>query len=182
MSTYFLKFEDNGETIQCDAKNDGFSILEMIGMLEVKKDDLMRQLKDKNEFTHKRISVPPDDVLDVIEDVSKPKYDHWIDNADSYICPICGEEVRSPSAYPGCKCPKCGFQDEKDKESIKMPLFNGMAISGLLESKTFTDLNTVFAMDYINAWLKDHQDINILQITQYSMNEKIFTTIWYVRK
>lgn len=45
----------------------------------------------------------------------KQKSKHWIDNADSYICPICGEEVRSPSAYPGCKCPKCGFQDEKDK-------------------------------------------------------------------
>ena len=46
----------------------------------------------------------------------KLKSKHWIDNADSYICPICGEEVRSPSAYPGCKCPKCGFQNEKDKE------------------------------------------------------------------
>lgn len=114
MSTYSLKFEDNGDTIRCDAKNDGFSILEMIGMLEIKKDDLMRQLKDKNEFTHKRISVPPDDVLDVIEDVSKPKYDHWIDNADSYICPVCGEEVRDPGKYPGCKCPNCGFQDERE--------------------------------------------------------------------
>ena len=46
----------------------------------------------------------------------KLKSKHWIDNADSYICPVCGEEVRSPSAYPGYKCPKCGFQDEKDKE------------------------------------------------------------------
>ena len=26
MSTYSLNFEDNGETIRCDAKNDGFSI------------------------------------------------------------------------------------------------------------------------------------------------------------
>lgn len=50
MSTYSLKFEDNGDTIRCDAKNDGFSILEMIGMLEVKKDDLMRQLKDKKRI------------------------------------------------------------------------------------------------------------------------------------
>lgn len=50
MSTYSLKFEDNGDTIRCDAKNDGFSILEMIGMLEVKKDDLMRQLKDKTNL------------------------------------------------------------------------------------------------------------------------------------
>lgn len=63
-----------------------------------------------------------------------------------------------------------------------MPLFNGMAMSGLLEVKRFEDLNEAFIIDYINAWLKDHHDINILQITQYSMNQRIFTTIWYVRK
>jgi rubredoxin len=40
---------------------------------------------------------------------------HWLDNADSWICPICGFETSSPAKYEGCKCPKCGFQDEKDK-------------------------------------------------------------------
>ena len=42
--------------------------------------------------------------------------EHWIDNADSYICPKCRMEVNSPSKYKGCKCPRCGFQDEKDKQ------------------------------------------------------------------
>ena len=42
--------------------------------------------------------------------------EHWIDNADSYICPKCRMEVNSPSKYEGCKCPRCGFQDEKDKQ------------------------------------------------------------------
>ena len=41
---------------------------------------------------------------------------HWIDNADSWICPICGFETGSPAKYEGCKCPKCGFQDDKDKQ------------------------------------------------------------------
>ena len=49
------------------------------------------------------------------KDWDKRKSKHWIDNADSYVCPVCNQEVRSPSAYPGCKCPNCGFQDEKDK-------------------------------------------------------------------
>ena len=40
---------------------------------------------------------------------------HWIDNADSYICPICAFECDNPNRYEGCKCPQCGFQDEKDK-------------------------------------------------------------------
>lgn len=45
---------------------------------------------------------------------------HWIDNADSWICPVCRLEVSSPAKYDGCKCPVCGFQDEKDKEKLKM--------------------------------------------------------------
>ena len=39
---------------------------------------------------------------------------HWIDNADSYICPQCSLEVSNPAKYEGCKCPQCGFQDPKD--------------------------------------------------------------------
>lgn len=39
---------------------------------------------------------------------------HWIDNADSYICPNCGFETDSPARYTGCICPRCGFQDPKD--------------------------------------------------------------------
>jgi rubredoxin len=41
---------------------------------------------------------------------------HWIDNADSYICPVCGFETNNPNKYDGCRCPVCGFQDEKDRE------------------------------------------------------------------
>lgn len=40
----------------------------------------------------------------------------WIDNADSWICPVCGNEENSPAWYPGCRCPRCGFQADKDKE------------------------------------------------------------------
>lgn len=39
---------------------------------------------------------------------------HWIDNADSYICPVCGNEVGNPAKLEECKCNVCGFQDEKD--------------------------------------------------------------------
>ena len=41
--------------------------------------------------------------------------EHWIDDADAWICPICGFETNNPNKYKGAKCPKCGFQDEKDK-------------------------------------------------------------------
>lgn len=38
----------------------------------------------------------------------------WIDNADSYICPICGKEISSPIKYLGCMCPSCGFHPDRD--------------------------------------------------------------------
>ena len=41
---------------------------------------------------------------------------HWIDNADSYICPICRFETNNPNRFYG-KCPKCGFMDTKDVRS-----------------------------------------------------------------
>ena len=43
---------------------------------------------------------------------------HWIDNADSYICPVCGFETDNPNRYDAAKCPVCGFQDIKDKVKI----------------------------------------------------------------
>lgn len=58
-----------------------------------------------------------DDICDdFLEDSGKKENNgHWIDNADSYICPRCRLEVNNPAKYEGCKCPRCGFQDRKDK-------------------------------------------------------------------
>lgn len=39
---------------------------------------------------------------------------HWIDDIDNWICPVCRLEVTNPNNYEGCKCPRCGFQDPKD--------------------------------------------------------------------
>lgn len=39
---------------------------------------------------------------------------HWKGNIDSFICPVCDLEVSNPRNYPGCKCPRCGFQDALD--------------------------------------------------------------------
>lgn len=37
----------------------------------------------------------------------------WIDNADSYRCPVCGYETGNPNNH-NCKCPVCGFTADKD--------------------------------------------------------------------
>lgn len=38
---------------------------------------------------------------------------NWIDNADSYRCPVCGHETGNPN-YHNCQCPVCGFVADKD--------------------------------------------------------------------
>ena len=38
----------------------------------------------------------------------------WIDNADSYKCPVCGYECDNPNRYNG-QCPKCGFVPDKEE-------------------------------------------------------------------
>lgn len=37
----------------------------------------------------------------------------WIDNCDSYICPVCRFETDNPNKYH-CICPKCGFIADSD--------------------------------------------------------------------
>nr|DAM27899.1 MAG TPA: zinc finger domain protein [Caudoviricetes sp.] len=39
----------------------------------------------------------------------------WIDNADSWVCPICGYECDNPNRLPGIRC-ICGFKAQKDGE------------------------------------------------------------------
>lgn len=50
--------------------------------------------------------------------------EHWIDNADSYICPKCGYECVSPARFPYYRCPICGFQDPKDAPQSGCPVCN----------------------------------------------------------
>lgn len=38
---------------------------------------------------------------------------NWIDNADSYKCPICGYETGNPNHH-NKQCPVCGFIADKD--------------------------------------------------------------------
>ena len=69
-----------------------------MGMQEVWKENILsRLLKAETEAESEKMSK------------------HWIDDADHWICPDCGFITSNPNRYAGCKCPKCGFQDEKDK-------------------------------------------------------------------
>lgn len=39
---------------------------------------------------------------------------NWLDNADSYICPVCGFEANNPNKLKRKMCPRCGFIADKD--------------------------------------------------------------------
>lgn len=42
----------------------------------------------------------------------------WIDNVDSYICPVCGFETNNPNRFNKI-CPSCGFVAERDKPEAR---------------------------------------------------------------
>lgn len=48
----------------------------------------------------------------------------WIDNADSWICPLCAKEVANPNDYHEARCPSCGFQ------ATSIPEFSDTLLSG----------------------------------------------------
>ena len=58
---------------------------------------------------------------------SKIDADHpmdWIDNADSYLCPVCRMEVSTPTKY-NYHCPRCGFVADRDERKILKENLNG---------------------------------------------------------
>ena len=44
---------------------------------------------------------------------------HWLDNADSYLCPECGFEVNNP-AKVNLTCPRCGFIEKRGSNMAKL--------------------------------------------------------------
>lgn len=44
------------------------------------------------------------------------EHPHWIDDADSYVCSVCGKSL----AYKRASCPSCGalMQEDKDEAEI----------------------------------------------------------------
>lgn len=60
---------------------------------------------------------------------------HWIDNADSWICPYCGYECDNPNKIPGNKCPKCGFMEQEAKADHGKPCPSLVPVS-LIEAVT----------------------------------------------
>ena len=50
MRYYKIEVFDNEGNITISAYNDGFNVLELIGLLESKKQDLLNQLKNQSEF------------------------------------------------------------------------------------------------------------------------------------
>lgn len=74
---------------------------------------------------------------------------NWIDNADSYICPACGEEVSNP-ANLNFTCPKCGFVAEKDKPVVSKV----MSEQRLIDANKLNCLLGIAEKDiYVKYWL-----------------------------
>lgn len=44
---------------------------------------------------------------------------HWIDHADSWVCPCCGFECNNPNKLTERRCPKCNFREEETAKEPK---------------------------------------------------------------
>lgn len=81
---------------------------------------------------------------------------NWIDNADSYICPACGQEVSSP-ANVNFTCPKCGFVAKKDKPVVS----KAMSEQRLIDANALTKQLESIISDYAsNGTFPNGYDIN----------------------
>ena len=48
---FTLTITDDGEMLHCDGENQGFTICELISLLELKKNDLIEQWRNEVDFT-----------------------------------------------------------------------------------------------------------------------------------
>lgn len=75
--------------------------------------------EEDKDVTENRLDIYFENVNDTQLTILYNKYClEWIDNADSYICPICRFETNNPN-YHNAKCPKCGFVAFSDRQKQK---------------------------------------------------------------
>lgn len=92
---------------------------------------------------------------------------NWIDNADSYICPACGQEVSSP-ANVNFTCPKCGFVAKKDKPVVSKAMSEQRLIDANAAKKSlfsyysFVNGNTIKA-NYTGETLMSYEVADMIE-------------------
>lgn len=69
MREFHITFTINDEGLSIVSRNEGFTGLELIGLLDLKRDDLIKQIADPTQFT--RTAVYDYGKKDIIEDKEK---------------------------------------------------------------------------------------------------------------
>ena len=67
---FTLTLRIDGDNYTIETSNEGFTILELLGLLEAKKQDLIDQMCDKlRNKTFKRVCrMPNDEIIDIVEE------------------------------------------------------------------------------------------------------------------
>lgn len=66
MRTYRLEFVDTDNGVTVTGENDGFSVLELISMLELKKLDLIRQANESTKYA-RTVHLENGNIVDISE-------------------------------------------------------------------------------------------------------------------
>lgn len=111
---FTLTFTDENGTLSIDGNNNGFTALEIIGLLSLKLDDIVKQVNEPTKFT--RTATDGDSTIEIADKKEEPvKKGHWYSDYDPFghetklMCSICGGVVRykgMPTRYPD-KCDLC---------------------------------------------------------------------------
>lgn len=111
---FILSFVEEDGTLNIGGENKGFSALELIGLLNLKLDDIVRQVNDSTKF--ERVVKTDDATMSIVDKAPEPaKKGTWYSSYDPLrcetvlTCSICGCEVRYKgmlTRYPD-KCDLC---------------------------------------------------------------------------
>lgn len=96
---------------------------------------------------------------------------HWIDNGDSWICPVCGFETGNPN-YHNAICPTCGFQDVKDRRL-------NMRVYARNECYNFDHQEDMkMILDYLNEHGKIFVKYSVIEDLYYEFSSDKYEAGW----
>ena len=67
MKKFVMTVTDNGVNILIDGENTGFSAIELVGILDAKKQDILDQMNHPEKYKHTRILNKDDDQISIEE-------------------------------------------------------------------------------------------------------------------
>ena len=82
---------------------------------------------------------------------------HWIDNADSFVCPNCGYETSSPLNHPltergNTQCPNCCWEADDANLPAVINFVNSKHSTNAVNHPSHYNKGSIEVWDFISDW------------------------------